>query len=133
MRVAASCLAVALLIALAPRPSQAVLPPLDPPRAEAGAGVEAANGTAVLLARCGPRCKAERRAWRRHNRPHRPPHYRPRPHYHHHAHRGRGDAAAAAILGGVIGLGIGAAIANSRPDYYGYDEAPEFAVPGGER
>jgi hypothetical protein len=40
-------------------------------------------------------------------------HYR---HYEHH-HRG-GNAAAAAIIGGIIGLGVGAAIAGSAPPAY---------------
>jgi hypothetical protein len=141
MRPAACLAALALALLLGPAPARAMTPaPVAAPTgAEAGPRAEAP----VLLARCDSRCRAARRAWRRHQyrpsrpyyRPHRPA-YRPRPHYHHHHHhyhRRRGDAAAAAIVGGVIGLGIGAAIANSRPDYYGHERAPEFAVPGGGR
>lgn len=46
-----------------------------------------------------------------------------------HYHRGGGDVAAGALLGGIVGLGVGAAIANSSRDryydrgYY-YDESP---------
>ncbi|MCW6530505.1 MULTISPECIES: hypothetical protein [Sphingomonas] len=41
-----------------------------------------------------------------------------------HYHRG-GDAAGAALVGGILGLGIGAAIASSdRPRYYYYDAPP---------
>lgn len=43
-------------------------------------------------------------------------------HYHHH-----GDAAGAAILGGIVGLGVGAAIASDRGGYYYND--PYYAPP----
>ncbi len=40
--------------------------------------------------------------------------------YRGYGHRG-GDAGAAALVGGIVGLGVGAAIASSsRPAYYGY-------------
>ena len=45
-------------------------------------------------------------------------------------HRGNGDAAAGAIIGGIVGLGLGAAIASSNRDRYydrgynGYYDAP---------
>ncbi len=42
-------------------------------------------------------------------------------------HRGGGNVAGAAVLGGILGLGVGAAIASSnRPRYYdrGYYDAP---------
>jgi hypothetical protein len=40
----------------------------------------------------------------------------------HHRHHDGGDEAAAAIVGGIIGLGIGAAIASADNDrYYDYD------------
>jgi len=97
----------------------------------AGAPASAAVEAPVVLARCGPRCQAQRRAIRRHY--YGRPHYRPhRPHYPYrpYRHRDRGGRAAAAIVGGVIGLGIGAAIANSRPRYYGEDYAPHFREPG---
>lgn len=46
-----------------------------------------------------------------------------------HYNRGGGDVAAGAILGGIVGLGVGAAIANSGRDRYydrgyGYYDAP---------
>lgn len=48
-------------------------------------------------------------------------------------HHGRGDAAGAAILGGILGLGVGAAIAsnNNRDRYYDrgyYYDAPPRVV-----
>jgi hypothetical protein len=44
-------------------------------------------------------------------------------------HRGRGDATGAAILGGIIGLGVGAAIAsNNRRDRY-YDDGYYYGPP----
>ncbi len=45
-------------------------------------------------------------------------------------HRGGGNAAGAAVLGGILGLGVGAAIASSnRPRYYdrGYYAPPPVA------
>lgn len=45
-------------------------------------------------------------------------------------HRGGGNAAGAAVLGGILGLGVGAAIAsNNRPRYYdrGYYAPPPVA------
>jgi len=40
-------------------------------------------------------------------------------HYHHYHH---GDAAGAAILGGIVGLGVGAAIASDHGDRYYYND-----------
>ncbi|MGN6374869.1 MAG: hypothetical protein ACTHMG_04870 [Sphingomonas sp.] len=50
-------------------------------------------------------------------------------HYHHH----HGDAAGAAIIGGLIGLGVGAAIASDNNDRYydnGYYAPPPPPPPG---
>lgn len=51
----------------------------------------------------------QRHHWR-HQRGHHRRHYR-----HYRRHRHGGDAAAAGIIGGIIGLGVGAAIANQPP------------------
>lgn len=58
-------------------------------------------------------------------------------HHRYYGHHG-GDVAAGALLGGIVGLGIGAAIAsNDRPYYYdrGYDRGyaydPYYAQPRG--
>src|SRR3546814_2507241 len=42
--------------------------------------------------------------------------------WHHNRHHGGDDAAAAALVGGIIGLGIGAAIASSDNDRYRSEE-----------
>ncbi|WEK43590.1 MAG: hypothetical protein P0Y64_01800 [Candidatus Sphingomonas colombiensis] len=47
--------------------------------------------------------------------------------YRHYGHRG-GDAAGAAIVGGILGLGVGAAIASSNRDRY-YDRGYYYAPP----
>jgi len=131
MRRAACLLAGALCLALLPSPSPAMTPTEAPSPSLAEllpSGPSAVAETApVLLAGCGPRCRAHRRAIRRHYRRHHWRPYRPRPNYHHHYYRERRrDAAAAAIIGGVIGLGVGAAIANQNRPHYGYDRGPEF-------
>ncbi|MEN3792071.1 BA14K family protein [Fulvimarina sp. MAC3] len=46
-------------------------------------------------------------------------HYRGHRGYGHRRHyRDRGNAAAAAVIGGIVGLGVGAAIASQQPRYY---------------
>ena len=45
-----------------------------------------------------------------------------------HYNRGGGDVAAGAILGGILGLGVGAAIANSGRDRY-YDRGAYYDAP----
>jgi len=143
MRVAAWFIAGVMWLALGLAPATAASLPDLPDTAMAepwspapgllparpGAGLAAAETAPVVLARCGPRCRAARRAYRRHKRRHYWRPYRPRPGYHYYRKRRR-DAAAAAVIGGVIGLGIGAAIANSQPRYYDDDFAPQFADPG---
>ena len=64
-----------------------------------------------------------------------------RPHWGHHRHHGGGDDAAWAIGGGILGLGIGAALASSgrnrgdryRDRYYGGDEYYRDGYYGGDR
>ncbi|HTV45503.1 MAG TPA: hypothetical protein VMF05_09315 [Stellaceae bacterium] len=55
-----------------------------------------------------------------------------------HYHGGHGNAAGAAIIGGIIGLGVGAAIASNSynryyapppPVYYGYPNSAYYAPP----
>jgi hypothetical protein len=53
--------------------------------------------------------------------------YRHRGHYYHHHHGGGG--AAAAIIGGIVGLGIGAAIAGSQPPPAYYYPPPAYNYP----
>ena len=137
MRIAAVLLAGVLWLAVTEAPASAMPAAAPQPAtssqvlglAPPAPGAAAARTAPVVLARCGPRCRAHRRALRRHYRRHHWRPYRPRPQYRYYRERRR-DAAAAAIIGGVIGLGVGAAIANSRPRYYGNEVAPEFAVPG---
>lgn len=64
----------------------------------------ASSGLGVSEAQAG-----SRHHWR-HNRGHHRRHHR-----HYRRHRHGGDAAAAGIIGGIIGLGVGAAIANQPP------------------
>ncbi len=132
------CLSATLIaIALSPAPASAMAPHPAAAAIAAGPAVATAGdaAAAATLVRCGPRCRAERRAVRRYHRHHWGPGYRPyrpRPSYPYHRHR-RGDAAAAAIIGGVIGLGVGAAIMNHDRAFYGYDTAPDFGGGGSER
>lgn len=46
--------------------------------------------------------------------------------YHHYHH---GDTAGAAILGGIVGLGVGAAIASNHRDRYYYDDDDGYYAP----
>ena len=136
MRRAACLLVGALGVLLVASPASAAMAPSSLP-APAGiaartpapgltpgiAGLAAAESAPVMLARCGPRCRVNRRAIRRHHRRNHWRPYRPRPGDHSHRKRRR-DAAAAAVIGGVVGLGVGAAIAHSNRPYHGHDEAP---------
>lgn len=67
------------------------------------AAVGAGLGAAAIAMTAAP---AQAQRWR---------HY----HYHHYHH---GDAAGAAILGGIVGLGVGAAIASDHGRRYYYDD-----------
>ena len=76
------------------------------------AGLAVGVGAAAVAMTAAP---AQAQRWHRYH------------HYHHH-----GDAAGAAILGGIVGLGVGAAIASDHGRYYNDDGyyAPPPPPPG---